>query len=92
MHNIPHLAGHETQQIGRISHARGGASEHLCREQPMEAPMRVFFISALVAVVLAVAFSATLGVFQESSADAYATSSTRLDHQEAVNSLGREAG
>jgi len=54
--------------------------------------MRVFFISALVAVVLAVAFSATLGVFQESSADAYATSSTRLDHQEAVNSLGREAG
>ena len=54
--------------------------------------MRVFLISALAAVVLAVAFSATLGIFQESSADAFATSSTRLDQQEAVNLLGREAG
>jgi hypothetical protein len=57
----------------------------------MEPAMRVFFISALAAVVLAVTFSAILGTFQESSADAFATSSTRLDQQEAVNLLGREA-
>jgi len=54
--------------------------------------MRVFTISVLVAVLLAAGFFVGLGTFQESSADAYATSSTRLDQQERVNIFGREAG
>ena len=53
--------------------------------------MRVFAISLIAVVLLAVGFWAGLSGIQESTADAYSTSGVRLDHQEAVNSLGRQA-
>ena len=54
--------------------------------------MRVFSISVIAAVLLAVGFWFGLSGIQESSADAYATSGVRLDQQEAVNIYGREPG
>ena len=57
---------------------------------PRRIPMRVFFLSLLALVVLAVGFHYGLNAVQKSSADAYATSSTRLDRQEAVDFYGRE--
>jgi hypothetical protein len=53
--------------------------------------MRAFLLSLLVLVVLAVGFHYALTAVQVSTADAYATSSTRLDQQEAVDFYGREA-
>jgi hypothetical protein len=54
-------------------------------------PMRVFLLSLLTLVILAVGFHYGLNAVQVSTADAYATSSTRLDQQEAVDIYGREA-
>lgn len=51
--------------------------------------MRAFSLSILAAVVLAVGFHFGLNAIQESSADAYATSATRLDQQESVDLYGR---
>ena len=53
--------------------------------------MRVFLLSLLTLVILAVGFHYGLNAVQVSTADAYATSSTRLDQQEAVDIYGREA-
>ena len=52
--------------------------------------MRVFLLSLLTLVVLAVGFHYGLNAVQVSTADAFATSSTRLDLQEAVDFYGRE--
>jgi hypothetical protein len=52
--------------------------------------MRVFLLSLLTLVVLAVGFHYGLNAVQVSTADAFATSSTRLDQQEAVDFYGRE--
>jgi hypothetical protein len=54
--------------------------------------MRVFALSVLAAVVLGTAAWSGLGAIQQSSADAFASSATRLDPQEVVNIFGREAG
>jgi len=54
--------------------------------------MRVFALSVLAAVLLGTAAWFGLGAIQESSADAFATSSTRLDRQEAVDFYGRVPG
>jgi hypothetical protein len=51
--------------------------------------MRAFALSVLTALVLAVGFHLSLNTVQESSADAYATSAARLDHQESVDFYGR---
>ena len=53
--------------------------------------MRVFIASLFALIILAVAFHYGLNSVQVSTADAYATSSTRLDQQEAVNFYGRDA-
>jgi hypothetical protein len=53
--------------------------------------MRAFLLSLLVLVILGVGFYYGLNAVQVSTADAYATSSTRLDQQEAVDFYGREA-
>ena len=52
--------------------------------------MRVFLLSLFTLVILAVGFHYGLNAVQVSTADAYATSSTRLDQQEAVDFYGRE--
>jgi hypothetical protein len=52
--------------------------------------MRAFLVSLLALVVLGFAFYYGLDAVQQSSADAYATSATRLDQQEAVDFYGRE--
>jgi hypothetical protein len=52
--------------------------------------MRAFLLSLVVLVILAVGFHYGLNAVQESTADAYATQSTRLDQQEAVDFYGRE--
>jgi hypothetical protein len=57
----------------------------------MEVAMRVFIASLFALIILAVAFHYGLNSVQVSTADAYATSSTRLDQQEAVDFYGREA-
>ncbi len=54
--------------------------------------MRVFILSVLAALLLGTAGWFGLGAIQESSADAFATNSTRLDQQETVNIFGREGG
>jgi hypothetical protein len=56
----------------------------------MEDPMRAFLLSVLTLVVLAVGFHYVLNAVQVSTANAYATSATRLDQQEAVDFYGRE--
>ena len=53
--------------------------------------MRVFIASVFALVILAVGFHYALNTVQVSTADAYATSGTRLDQQEAVDFYGREA-
>jgi hypothetical protein len=52
--------------------------------------MRVFILSAMVAIVLAVAAAYGLSAFQESIATANISNSVRLDQQERVNIYGRE--
>jgi hypothetical protein len=54
--------------------------------------MRVFTLSVIAALLLGTAAWFGLGALQESSADAFATSSTRLDQQEAVDFYGRVPG
>jgi hypothetical protein len=54
--------------------------------------MRVFTLSVITALLLGTAAWFGLGALQESSADAFATSSTRLDQQEAVDFYGRVPG
>ena len=51
--------------------------------------MRAFTLGVVVAVLLGVGAALTLPIFQKSSADAFATSAARLDHDESVNSYGR---
>lgn len=52
--------------------------------------MRIFLLSALVAIILAVGWAYGLNAFQDSIANAYIGSSVRLDQQERVNTYGRE--
>jgi hypothetical protein len=52
--------------------------------------MRVFILSAVAAIVLAVGAAYGLSAFQESIANASVGSSVRLDQQERVNIYGRE--
>jgi hypothetical protein len=54
--------------------------------------MRVFTLSVIAALLLGAAAWLGLGALQESSADAFATSSTRLDQQETVDFYGRVPG
>jgi Tfp pilus assembly protein PilO len=56
-----------------------------------EARMRVFAVSLIAVAVLATAWSFTLNHFQETVAQATTGNSVRLDYQEAVNPIGREA-
>jgi hypothetical protein len=51
--------------------------------------MRAFILATVAAAVLATALSLTLNAFQGTAGQAPA-GSVRLDHQEAVNLLGRE--
>ena len=52
--------------------------------------MRIFIVSLAAVAILAGAAYLTLSPFQQSIADAYVTSSSRLDQQESVNWYGRE--
>lgn len=52
--------------------------------------MRVFFLSALVAIVLALVWAYGLSTIQQSIASANISNSVRLDQQERVNLYGRE--
>jgi hypothetical protein len=58
---------------------------------PMEVAMRVFVVSVLAAAILAGGAYVGLSRFQESTADAYTTGSSRLDWQEQSNSYGSQA-
>jgi hypothetical protein len=51
--------------------------------------MRSFSFAVITAIAIAVVASVALGAIQQSSANAFATSATRLDHQESVNFYGR---
>jgi hypothetical protein len=53
--------------------------------------MRVFIIAVVAVAVLATGWSFTLNHLQESIAQVNAGSSVRLDWQEAVNPIGRQA-
>ena len=53
--------------------------------------MRSFILALAAVAVIATGWSFTLNAFQETVAQATAGSSVRLDQQEAVNSIGREA-
>jgi hypothetical protein len=52
--------------------------------------MRAFLLSVLTLVILAIGSHYVLNAVQVSTADAYATSSTRLDQNEAVDFYARE--
>jgi len=51
--------------------------------------MRAFSLAVVVAVLLGLGAAYGLSLVQQSSANAFATSGVRLDHDESVNSYGR---
>jgi hypothetical protein len=53
--------------------------------------MKTVGIAIVVAIALATVAVIGLNFVQETVAQAYSTSAARLDHQEAVNSIGRQA-
>ena len=53
--------------------------------------MRVFAFGMLAAIVLAIGAGFALNAFQKTSADAYKSSEARLNQEESVNNLGRQA-
>lgn len=54
--------------------------------------MRIFVVSVLAAVLIGTAGWFGLGAIQQSTADAFATSSTRIGPQEAADFNGRMPG
>ncbi len=53
--------------------------------------MRAFILALVAVAVLATGWSFTLNAFQESAAQNMTTGSARLDWQERVNTISREA-
>jgi hypothetical protein len=51
--------------------------------------MKAFVIGVVVAIALAVGAAICLNLIQETAAQAYSSSATRLDEQEDVNEYGR---